>query len=109
MKTNPPEPRESIDRVLLLERVEGDHELLVEMINLFVEDAPRLLAAMRDALQRNDMPVLERSAHSMKGAAGNLSAQVTTAAALQLETNAKSGDCESSKEKRSQQECLMFS
>ena len=40
----------SLDRASLLERVEGDQELLAEMINLFLEDAPRLLAAMRDAL-----------------------------------------------------------
>ena len=46
------------------------------MIHLFQEDAPRLLAAMRDALQRGDMAVLERSAHSLKGAAGNLSAKI---------------------------------
>ncbi len=35
------------------------------------------------------MSVLERSAHSMKGAAGNLSALVTMAAPLELETNAQ--------------------
>ena len=41
---------EHLDRASLLERVEGDHELLAEMIHLFLEDAPRLLAAMHDAL-----------------------------------------------------------
>ena len=97
-KTELHEPSEYIDRRSLLERVEGDHELLAEMINLFLEDAPRLLAAMRDALARSDMLVLERTAHSMKGAASNLSAPVTTAAAFELEKSAKSGDSESSKE-----------
>jgi len=97
-KTELHEPSEYIDRRSLLERVEGDHELLAEMITLFLEDAPRLLAAMRDALARSDMPVLERTAHSMKGAASNLSAPVTTAAAFELEKSAKSGDSESSKE-----------
>jgi HPt (histidine-containing phosphotransfer) domain-containing protein len=51
---------------------------------------------MRDALQRGDMAVLERSAHSLKGAASNLSAKAT-AAALQLEKDAKSNDAESAK------------
>ena len=90
-------PGELIDRVSLLERVEGDRELLTEMIHLFQEDAPKLLTAMRDALQRGDMAVLERSAHSLKGAASNLSAKATTAAALQLEKDAKSKDAESAK------------
>jgi two-component system sensor histidine kinase/response regulator len=83
---------EPIDRISLLERVEGDHELLGEMIRLFQEDAPGLLATMRDALQRGDMVVLERSAHSLKGAAGNLSAKPTVTAAWQLEQGAKNKD-----------------
>jgi two-component system, sensor histidine kinase and response regulator len=90
-------PGELIDRVSLLERVEGDRELLTEMIHLFQEDSPKLLTAMRDALQRGDMAVLERSAHSLKGAASNLSAKATAAAALQLEKDAKSNDAESAK------------
>jgi HPt (histidine-containing phosphotransfer) domain-containing protein len=89
--------RESIDRVALLERVEGDQELLGEMIQLFLGDVPQLFEAMRKALQQGDMVLLERSAHSMKGAAGNLSAQVTQNAALQLEQSAKKRDAESSK------------
>ena len=87
-------PSEQVDRVSLLERVEGDQELLTEMIHLFQGDAPNLLAGMRDALQRGDMTVLERSAHSLKGAASNLSAEATTAAALQLEKDAKNKDAE---------------
>jgi HPt (histidine-containing phosphotransfer) domain-containing protein len=42
--------------------------------------------------------VLERSAHSLKGAVGNLSAKVTAAAAQQLEIDAKKGDVASAKE-----------
>ncbi len=93
-----PEPDEQIDRVSLLERVEGDQELLTEMIHLFQEDVPNLLTAMRDALQRGDMAVLERSAHSLKGAVSNLSAKATAAAALRLEKDAKNKDAESAKE-----------
>jgi HPt (histidine-containing phosphotransfer) domain-containing protein len=97
MPENSQESREQIDRVSLLERVEGDQELLAEMIHLFQEDAPNLLGAMRDALQRSDMVVLERSAHSLKGAASNLSAKATAASALQLEKDAKNRDAESAK------------
>jgi HPt (histidine-containing phosphotransfer) domain-containing protein len=67
------------------------------MIHLFLEDAPRQLTAMQDALQRGDASVLERAAHSLKGAASNLSAHVTVAAALELEKSARNGDMESSK------------
>jgi two-component system sensor histidine kinase/response regulator len=88
---------EQLDRASLLERVEGDQELLAEMIRLFLADAPQLLNAMRNALQQGDMILLQRSAHSMKGAAGNMSAQVTVDAASQLEQSAKNGDAESSR------------
>jgi two-component system, sensor histidine kinase and response regulator len=98
MTQNSHEPDEQIDRVSLLERVEGDQELLTEMIHLFQEDAPKLLTAMRDALQRGEMAVLERSAHSLKGAVSNLSAKATAAAASHLEKDAKNNDAESAKE-----------
>src|SRR6266566_9932849 len=93
----PTKQGEQLDRASLLERVEGDQGLLAEMIQLFLADAPELLGAMRSALQRGDMILLERSAHSMKGAAGNMSAQVTVNSALQLEQSAKKGDAESTK------------
>jgi two-component system sensor histidine kinase/response regulator len=97
MSTHPQEEGERLDRTAMLERVEGDHELLVEILNLFLEDAPRLLRAMHEALEQGNAKVLERSAHSMKGAAGNFSALVTAAAAANLEKSAGSGDTESSK------------
>lgn len=75
---------------------QGDRISSIHQVNDF--HAQRLLEAMRNALQQGNMPVLERSAHSMKGAASNLSAQVTAAAASQLGRNAKSGDMDSSKE-----------
>jgi PAS domain S-box-containing protein len=97
MTTNAWESGELLNRASLLERVEGDQELLAEIINLFVDEAPRLLDAMRDALRQGNMAVLERSAHSLKGAASNLSANLTAAAASRLEKNAKNGDVESSR------------
>jgi len=96
--TEDPSPHaEQLDRALLLERVEGDQELLAEMIQLFLADAPHLLDAMRNALLQGDMILLERSAHSMKGAAGNMSAMVTVNAAMQLEQSVKKGDPELSR------------
>jgi two-component system sensor histidine kinase/response regulator len=95
MKENTPQETELIDRASLLERVEGDQELLTEMVNLFAADAPKLLAAMHEALKKGDLHLLERSAHSLKGAASNLSAVHAVAAAFQIEKDAKNGDTES--------------
>jgi HPt (histidine-containing phosphotransfer) domain-containing protein len=96
MTTDKNEEVAQLDRACMMERVEGDHELLNELIQMFVDEAPGLLAAMRAALEQGNMPVLERTAHSMKGASGNLCAQHTSAAAGRLEQDAKRGDVNAS-------------
>jgi len=83
---------EHFDRAALLDRVEGDEELLTEMIQLYVEDAPRTLEAMRSALYKNDLPVLERAAHSLKGSSSSLTAKTVAEAALRLEQSARRRD-----------------
>src|SRR3984893_2474247 len=88
---------ENLDRGSILERLEGNSELLTELVQLFLGEAPQLLEAMRKALQQGDMQELRRSAHSLKGAAGNFLAHGTVSAALQLENDAKRGDVESAK------------
>ena len=92
------ESGEQVDLVSLLQRVEDDKELLAEMVQLFIDDLPTLINTMHDALQRGNMLVLERSAHSLKGAAGNLSAKHAAAAAMKLEKDANNNDAESAKE-----------
>jgi two-component system, sensor histidine kinase and response regulator len=88
---------ELIDRTSLLERVEGDQELLMEMIQIFKEESPGLMTAMRAALQSSDWIVLERSAHSLKGAASNLSSKSAANVALKLEQDAQNKDEQSAK------------
>ena len=86
------ESNEFFDRAALLDRVEGDEELLVEMVQLYVEDAPRALKTMRSALQQGDLHALERAAHSVKGSSANLAANPAADAAQRLEQDARRGD-----------------
>jgi HPt (histidine-containing phosphotransfer) domain-containing protein len=94
---NPSQYEEKLSRELILERLEGSQELLEELIQLFLEEAPQLVAAMREALEKGDMPGLRQSAHSMKGAASNFAAYATANAASQLEDDAKNSNAESAK------------
>jgi len=82
----------------LLERVEGDRELLAEMVELFEQDSPRLLAAIREAVARGDGGMLERAAHTLKGSVSNFAAPAATAAALRLEQMGREGKLEQSGE-----------
>src|SRR5439155_3440802 len=82
-----PQFRQSqLDRQAILARVEGDTALLSEVIDLFIADAPRLLAEIKESLRRNDSQALERAAHALKGSIGNFGAATAHDANLQLET-----------------------
>ena len=69
----------------VLARVGGDRELLAEISRLFVDDAPRHLERIRQALQARDGESLRRAAHGLKGAAANFDATGVVDAARALE------------------------
>ena len=81
-----------LDRVELLARVDGDRVLLVELVRLFVEEKPTLLASMEGALRDGDAQELARAAHKAKGAFGNLSAPLAQQCAVELELLARHGE-----------------
>jgi HPt (histidine-containing phosphotransfer) domain-containing protein len=53
---------------------EGDPELLVDLIQMYLQDGPQKLEEIRDGLAQKDYDRVERAAHSLKGSAGNLGA-----------------------------------
>jgi len=73
------------DAEAALERVDGDDELLEEILSLFREQAGTLQEEIREAVSRRDHLALERSAHSLKGSASNISALEVQNLALRLE------------------------
>lgn len=80
------------DRASALRRTGGDETLLDDLIDLFLEDYPRQLRRIEEAIARGDHPGLQRCAHTLKGTIGNFSAALTFEAAGHLEDVAKSGD-----------------
>src|SRR5262249_12720222 len=69
----------------VLARVGGDRQLLAEISRLFVDDAPRHLTRIRQAIDARDGDALRRAAHALKGAAANFDAEPVVAAARELE------------------------
>lgn len=49
-----------------------DPELLLDLIGMFLDDAPDKLQKLEAAFETGDMQELARIAHSLKGSAGNL-------------------------------------
>ena len=72
-----------------LKRLDGDHDLLVEMIDLFLEEAPVQLAELAAALARTDLPALADAAHALKGMAGHFCAENLISLAINLEHSAR--------------------
>ena len=81
----------ALDIAAALERVEGDRELFEELARLFAEECRKNIPEIRRALERYDAQLLERLAHTMKGAAANLGAKNVSEAAFALEKQARSG------------------
>ncbi len=75
-----------------LARVEGDTQLLAEMVRLFSEECPRLLSAVRDAVARRDAKALEHAAYALKSSVANFTARGPFEAALKLEMMGRKGD-----------------
>ena len=81
-----------LDRAALFERIDGDRDLLVEIVGAFLKDCPRLVAAIREAVAQGDAKTLERTAHALKGSVSNFAAQAATAAAERLEQMGREGN-----------------
>ena len=80
------------NRATLLDRVGGDEEFLIELVKLFLQEAPKLLESMLSAIEKDDRILLHRSAHTLKGSAANISAKELQQVALKLEELSKEGD-----------------
>ncbi|MGE0823936.1 MAG: response regulator [Candidatus Binatia bacterium] len=87
------EPSEVIfDQETALAHVEGDHELLKEVVGLFLVESPELLAVIRDSIARGDGEMLQQAAHSVKGAVISFGAHAAREAALKLEEIGRTSD-----------------
>jgi HPt (histidine-containing phosphotransfer) domain-containing protein len=83
----------------LEERLDGDFELFVELSDLFLEDSSTLLSKIEDSILKKDSDALRKSAHTLKGAVSNFSAQKAYDAAYELEIAGKDKIFENTSEK----------
>jgi PAS domain S-box-containing protein len=78
----------------LLKRLMGDEELARPIVAGFLNDIPKQILALKDYLAHGDVPSVQRQAHTIKGAAANVSCNNLRDAALELEKAGKGGDLE---------------
>jgi CheY-like chemotaxis protein len=77
--------RAVFDEDALRQRLSGDHELMTDVIRMFLEDLPDRLAAIKNAVNVRNPGELRAAAHVLKGTAANLSAGALFQAASVLE------------------------
>lgn len=76
----------------LLHRLMGDEDFAKEIIDDFLKQIPDNLFAVKKALNNNDLLLLQREAHIIKGASGNVGALTMQEIAKQIEIASEAKD-----------------
>ncbi len=85
------EGRPIFDPSQMLQNIGGDQDLLVQLVDLFLERQADMMSQIRQALSLGDAVTVERAAHALKGTAGNLCAPEVALAAGRLEAIGRLG------------------
>ena len=73
------------DKRKALERLDGDEKLLHELIQIFLDESPKLLADLERGVAEGNPEQVERAAHSLKGELSYLELSATSEKAKDLE------------------------
>ncbi len=83
---------EVFDKSDMLDRLGGDEELCKEIVELFIKDIPKQITELKKALENKDASMVQRHAHSLKGASANTSSLGMQEIAFQIEKAGETGD-----------------
>lgn len=75
-----------------LREIGGEHDLVGELIALFLTDAPLRVLSMEQALGSRDCEQMERQAHTLKSSSANLGAEELSRLCARLELAARHAD-----------------
>ncbi len=80
------------DREAVMVRIDHDQEFFRELFQYFCGDYPGIVQKLRELADKADAPGVERAAHSIKSALGNLGAMQSYERALLIEKQARAGE-----------------
>ncbi len=86
-----------LDSTGLFERMMDDGGLVKAILEGFLQDIPDQIQALKKCLATGDIPCAERQAHSIKGAAANVSGEAVRAVALEVEEAGRTGDLDAAR------------
>ncbi|MFM8533029.1 MAG: Hpt domain-containing protein [Acidimicrobiia bacterium] len=70
----------------------GEPDVLTEVLQLFMVEVPPRLDKLRNAWAEGNIQEVHRSAHSLKGSAGNIGANAMFAVCKELDEKSRSAD-----------------
>jgi len=86
------------DRASLFERVRQNEALANKLIQLMLDELPKLLSELRENINHGDLDAIVATAHRIKGSSGNLSAIRVAKLAASIEMEARQGGIDSVRE-----------
>jgi two-component system sensor histidine kinase/response regulator len=75
-----------------LEKLGGDEQLLHDVIEIFLEDIPKHMTSLRQAVAQGNAEALAKTAHSLKGELGYLGISELSQKAHELEAMGREHD-----------------
>jgi two-component system, sensor histidine kinase and response regulator len=88
----------AFDPEAVLDSLEGDSGLLLEIVGISLVQFPKHTEKIRESIRKKDPKNLERAAHALKGAAGNLLARRVRETSSILEEMGGAGSLEGAEE-----------
>jgi signal transduction histidine kinase/CheY-like chemotaxis protein len=82
----------SLDKQVIVARFDGDMGMLDEAVELFDEDASKLLAQLHQVIRSRDLPAVTRAVDTLKGRIGNFTEQGVYLTATELLNASCNGD-----------------
>ncbi|MBE9250180.1 Hpt domain-containing protein [Dolichospermum sp. LEGE 00240] len=86
----------------LLDMLEGDQDVLAEIINCYLMESPKIIAAIQTSASQGDADNLGKTAHNLKSSSASLGAMDIHQLCLELESKGKNGNLAGSLELVSQ-------
>ncbi|CAN2043073.1 two-component system, sensor histidine kinase and response regulator [Candidatus Magnetomoraceae bacterium gMMP-13] len=87
--------KDMFNRKALMERLDGDEEILEELVGIVLEDIPARLKALKDTLIKNDIENFIIHAHTIKGSAANIEARALKNVAYEIELAGRDNNLDS--------------
>jgi len=83
------ENKSFFDREKLLKNFSGDEDILLDIMEAFVEQIPKDLETLKESIALQDFQTLELKAHSLKGLCANFCAENASRMAFSIESLSK--------------------